>query len=157
MKTWIKRSLAGLLGATLVLGSLAACGHRMHESRWNGSPEQQAEHRARMVERVASRMDLDPAQKARLEVLASRLAAQRALLMGGAHPREQAQALVAGDKFDRARAQALVAEKTAALNAASPEVVAAMGDFYDSLNPAQQQQVRDLLQRRGAHRRWQRG
>ena len=32
-------------------------------------------------------------------------------------------------------------------------VVAALGDFYDSLNPAQQQKVREFLQkRRGWHR-----
>lgn len=155
MKTWIKRSLAAVFGATVIAGSLAACGHRPHEAGWNASPEQQAERRAKMVERVASRMDLDAAQKAKLEVLASRLAAQRSTLMAGAHPREQAQALVAGDKFDRARAQALVAEKTAALQAGSPEVIAALGDFYDSLNPAQQQKVRDFMQRRG--RGWHRG
>ena len=55
------------------------------------------------------------------------------------------QALVAGDKFDRTRAQSLVAEKTAALNAKSPEVVAALGDFYDSLSPSQQQKVREFM------------
>ena len=39
-------------------------------------------------------------------------------------------------------------QKTAALNAKSPEVIAAAGDFYDSLNPTQQQKVRDFMQRR---------
>lgn len=154
MKSWIKRSLVGLLGATAIVGSLAACGHRPYEARWNASPEQMAERRAKIVERVASRLDLDAAQKAKLDVLAVKLAEQRSALMAGAHPREQAQALVAGATFDRAAAQALVTEKTAALNAKSPEAVAALGDFYDSLNPAQQQQVRDFMQRRG---RWHRG
>ena len=40
------------------------------------------------------------------------------------------QSLVAGDKFDRSKAQALVAEKTAAVGTKSPEVIAALGDFY---------------------------
>ena len=66
----------------------------------------------------------------------------------GGDPRAQVQALVVGDKFDRARAQALVSEKTAAVNAKSPEVIAALGDFYDHLNPAQQAKVREFMQRR---------
>jgi Spy/CpxP family protein refolding chaperone len=66
------------------------------------------------------------------------------------------QALVAGEKFDRARAQALVSEKTAAVNAKSPEVIAALGDFYDSLNPTQQAKVREFMQHRNG-RWWHRG
>ena len=62
--------------------------------------------------------------------------------------------LVAGATFDRAKAQALVQQKTDAVRTGSPEVIAAMGDFYDSLNPAQQQQVRDFMQKR---RGWRRG
>ena len=62
--------------------------------------------------------------------------------------RADVQSLVAGDKFDRTKAQALLAEKTAALNAGSPAVIAAFGDFYDSLSTAQQAKVRDFMQRR---------
>ena len=63
------------------------------------------------------------------------------------------QSLVAGAQFDRAKAQALVQQKTDALRSGSPEVIAALGDFYDSLNPAQQQKVRDFMSRRGGWRR----
>jgi Spy/CpxP family protein refolding chaperone len=66
-------------------------------------------------------------------------------------PRAEIKALVAGDKFDKARAQSLVTEKTTVLQAGSPEVIAALADFYDSLNPTQQQKVRDFMDRRG---RW---
>ena len=51
-------------------------------------------------------------------------------------------------------AQALVDQKTEAIKAKAPEVVTALGDFYDSLTPAQQQKVRDFMQRRGG---WHRG
>ncbi|KQP37603.1 Spy/CpxP family protein refolding chaperone [Pseudorhodoferax sp. Leaf274] len=155
MKSWIKRSLAGLFGAAVVVGSLSACGHRPHDGGWNAaSAEQMAERRAKMVARVADKLELDAAQKAKLEVLAGKLSEQRSALMAGAHPREQAQALVAGEKFDRAGAQALVDQKADALKAKAPEVVTALGDFYDSLTPAQQQKVRDFMQRRGG---WHRG
>ena len=87
--------------------------------------------------------------------LADKLHEQRAAMMGQSKdPRAELQALVAGDKFDKARAQTLVSEKTAAIQARSPEVIAALADFYDSLNPAQQQKVREFMQRR---RGWHRG
>jgi protein CpxP len=154
MKNWIKRTLAGVFGAAIVVGTLGACSHRTEGGHWNASPEQSAAMRTKMVERVSSKLDLDAAQKAKLEVLAGKLQEQRSALVGSTqNPRADMQALVAGDKFDRTRAQSLVAEKTAALNAKSPEVVAALGDFYDSLNPSQQQKVREFMQRRGGWRR----
>jgi protein CpxP len=155
MKRWTKRGLFGLLGAGLVIGSLAACGHR-HEG-WNANPDDHAKFRGRMVERVAGKLDLNEDQKQRLTVLADKLHAQRQAVMGQTtDPRAALQALVAGDKFDRARAQALVSEKTAAVSNQSPEVIAAMGDFYDSLKPEQQARVRDYLQHRH-HGWWHRG
>jgi Spy/CpxP family protein refolding chaperone len=153
MRPWIKRTLFGLFGATIVLGGLSACGHR-HEGGWQMSAEESAKLRNKMIERVSGKLDLNAEQKARLNVLADKLQAQRTALRGSTDPRTEVQALVAGEKFDRARAQALVAGKTAAVNNGSPEVIAAAADFYDSLNPTQQQKVREFMQRR---RGWHRG
>jgi len=70
------------------------------------------------------------------------------------HPREAMRALVAGEKFDRARALTLLDEKTRVLQMATPEVITALADFYDSLNPTQQAEVREFLdKRRGGWRR----
>ncbi len=156
MKTWIKRTLIGLTGATIALGGLAACGHRMHHGGWRGdaTPEQQAEWRGKMVDRVASKLELNAEQKAKLTTLGDKLHAQRLAVRGSADPRADMQSLVAGDTFDRAKAQALVQQKTDAVRAGSPDLIAAMGDFYDSLNPAQQQKVREFMQRRS---RWGHG
>ena len=108
--------------------------------------------REKMLDRIASKLDLNADQKTRLATLADKLHAQRIALMGQAgNPRAEFKALVAGDKFDAVRAQALVNEKTAAVQATSPEVIAALADFYNSLNPAQQQKVRDFMESRG---RW---
>jgi Spy/CpxP family protein refolding chaperone len=107
------------------------------------------EMRGKVIERVGRKLDLDDAQKQKLGVLADKLQAQRAAVVGStADPRAAMQALVAGDKFDRTRAQSLLNEKLQAVQTGSPEVIAAMGDFYDSLNPDQQQKVRDFMQRR---------
>lgn len=149
MKPWIKRSLFGLFGITLVVGGLTACSHRPHWGA-NMSAEESAQFRGKMVERVAGKLDLSADQKARLTLLGDKLHEQRLALMGPSKdPRAEMTALFAGDKFDKARAQALVTEKTTALQTKSPEVLAALADFFDSLNPAQQQKVRDFMAHRG--------
>ena len=154
MKTWIKRTLIGLTGAVIALGGVAACGHRMHHGMGgHATPEQQAEWRGKMVERVSAKLDLNADQKAKLAVLSEKMQAQRQALRGSADPRAEMQSLVAGAQFDRAKAQALVQQKTDALRSGSPEVIAALGDFYDSLNPAQQQKVREFMSHRGGWRR----
>lgn len=150
MKPWIKKTLAGVFGASIVLGGLTACAGGHHRYGEMG-PEKIAEIRGKVVNRVSSKLDLNDAQKVKLNALADTLQAQRAAFKGKTpDPRAEVQAIVAGATFDRARAQALMEEKTRAVQTASPEVIAAMADFYDSLNPTQQQKVRELMQR-GRH------
>lgn len=158
MRKWIKRTLIGVFGASVLFGSLAACSHRGHNGAWGGSAMSEtdrAEWRAKMVERAGSKLDLDAAQKAKLTVLADTLVAQRKTVMGTTtDPRAEVQALIAGEKFDRSKAQALIDGKTAAVREASPAVITAAADFYDSLKPAQQQQLREAMNRGGRGRGW---
>lgn len=154
MKTWIKRTLIGAVGASLVFGGFAAWSHRgEHGHRWQSiSAEDAAAFQARIVERAGSRLDLDDAQKARLATLLERVREQRNAVVGGsADPRAEFAALVAGNAFDRARAQAWVESMTASVRDGSPAVIAAMGDFFDSLQPGQQDKLREMLQHGG---RW---
>ncbi|MEJ7687114.1 MAG: Spy/CpxP family protein refolding chaperone [Variovorax sp.] len=156
MKPWFKRSLLGIAGAALVAGSMAGCAGQRHG--WGGHSEgDRAEFRTRMVERVGSRLDLDAAQKQKLTVLADKLQAQRAALRGeggAGDPRAQFRALFAGARLDQGGAKKLIDDKTAAVQSGSGEVIAAAADFFDNLNPAQQQQVRQFMER---GRRWGRG
>jgi periplasmic protein CpxP/Spy len=151
MRPWLKRTFIGLFGATVLFGGLAACSHGRYGMHGGAmSEEDAAQFRAKMVDRVGKELKLDEAQKQRLTALADKLREQRAALMSGANdPRAEVQALVAGPKFDRERAQGVVTAKTEALRGKSPEVIAAAADFYDSLNPEQQQKVRDFMARRG--------
>lgn len=152
MRKWIKRTLIGVFGASVLFGGLAACSHGpRHGHGWQAmSEEDAARMKSRLVERVASKLELDEAQKARLGVVADKLREQRNALVAGSNPREELQALLAGSSFDRARAKALVDAKTAAINAKSPELIAAFGDFYDSLRPEQQARLREYMSR-GRH------
>ncbi|MEY2952367.1 MAG: hypothetical protein RLZZ401_454 [Pseudomonadota bacterium] len=149
MKRWIKRTVFGLFGAGLVLGSLAACSHRHEGHGWTMSAEDQSKFKARMVDRVGGKLDLNDDQKKRLGTLADALQAQRLALAGKTtDPRAEMQALVSGPKFDVEKAQGLLNEKTSAVSLKSPEVIAALADFYDNLRPEQQAKVREFMQKR---------
>jgi periplasmic protein CpxP/Spy len=154
MKTWIKRSLIAVLGATIVLGGAAAWAHR-HYGGWHDMKSMSAADidraKGRVVEKIGERMDLDAAQKAQLTVLADRLVEQRSAMLAGGDPRSAVRALVAGNSFDRAGAETLLMTKTDALRAGAPGVIAAFGDFYDGLRPEQQQELRELMQRGRRH------
>ncbi len=151
MKLWLKRTLLGVFGAGVLFSGLSACSSRQHG--WgHGGAGDHVQHQAKMIDYAGKKLDLNDAQKQRLNVLAGKLQEQRAALMGASKdPRAELQALVASDKLDKTKAQALIEEKTGAIRSKSPEVLAAAADFFDNLNPAQQQQIRDLMNHR---RRW---
>ena len=153
MKTWIKRTLIGLAAATTLFGGLAAWAHNHHGHGWRAMSEQDAaQMKTRMVDKLGSKLDLDATQKAKLGLLADKLREQRnALVEGSADPRAELAAMMAGPSFDRAKAKSLIDGKLAAVNTKSPEVVAAMADFYDSLKPEQQAMVREYMAKR-SHR-----
>ena len=154
MKPWLKRTLVGVFGASVLFGGLAACSHR-HDGYHHGwqtmSEEDAAKMKARIVDKVGSRLDLDDAQKAKLGVLADKLREQRNALVAGGDPRAEFASVIAGTTFDRARAKSLVDAKTGAIQTKSPEVIAALADFYDSLKPEQQAKVREFMASRGRH------
>ena len=158
MKPWIKRTLFGLFGASIIVGSLSACGHRQHGGALAPmSAEDSAKWRERMIDRAGKELQLDDAQKQRLGVVFDKMREQRNALVGSTtSPRAEMGALIAGDKFDKARAQALIEQKTGAVREKSPEVITAAAEFFDSLKPEQQQKVRALMER-GGHRRGWRG
>ena len=156
MKPWIKRSLIGLTSVTVVLAGLTACGSRGHHGEgW--SAERVSEVRGKVVDKISGKLDLDGAQKQKLTALADQIIASRTAFRGdSADPRAEFKALIAGEKFDRSAAQVLLDQKTQAIQGNAPQTINALADFYDSLNPEQQKQVRERLEKRG-HGWWGRG
>jgi len=148
MKTWIKRTLIGLTGAAIVIGGLTACGPRGGHGGGEWSAERVTEMRSKVIEKVSGKLELNEVQKQKLGVLADEMIASRTAMRGqSAEPRAEMKALIAGDKFDRTRAQALLDQKTQVVQGQGPKVIAAMADFYDSLTPAQQKQVREKMEK----------
>jgi Spy/CpxP family protein refolding chaperone len=156
MKPWIKKSLIGLASVTVLLGGLTACGSRGHHGEgW--SAERVSEVRGKVVDKISGKLDLNEAQKQKLATLADQIIASRTAFRGdSADPRSEFKALIAGEKFDRSAAQALLDQKTQAIQGNAPQTINALADFYDSLNPEQQKQVRERLEKRG-HGWWGRG
>jgi Spy/CpxP family protein refolding chaperone len=152
MKPWIKRTFMAFTGISIVLGGLAACGTRGHHEHGPMSAEKMADVRAKVIERITGKLDLNAGQQQKLNVLADKVQAQRTAFIGQTtDPRAELRSLVAAEKFDRARALSLLDEKTRVLQVSSPDVINALADFYDSLNPAQQAEVRERMAQR---KRW---
>jgi Spy/CpxP family protein refolding chaperone len=148
-KRRINRILGGILGATLLVGGLSACGHHERSFGATLTAQEYTQRRDKMVDRAAGKLDLNADQKQRLRALGDKLFEQRTALMGQSKdPRAEIKSLIAGEKFDTAKAQTLINEKTAVIQTRSPEVLAAIADFYNSLNQTQQQKVRALMEGR---------
>jgi Spy/CpxP family protein refolding chaperone len=151
MKNFLKRNfrriLFTVLGVTLVAGGLSACAHnRDHAWGANVTQEQFAQMRDKMVDRATSKLDLSAEQKKLLAAVGDKLFEQRKAMIGQTtDPRAELKSLIAGPKFDIDMAQTLITDKTTVMQAKSPETLAALAAFYDSLNPTQQQKVRDLM------------
>jgi periplasmic protein CpxP/Spy len=146
MKSFMRKSFISVIGASILMLGAVGCSH--HSGPRQMSETGAADFRAKMVDRVASKLDLNEMQKQKFNVLATKMQEQRSSLRGSNQdPRAQAKAVIAGTTFDKAKAQALVDEKTLSIKSKSPEVIAAAADFFDNLNPTQQQQVRDFMNR----------
>ncbi len=117
------------------------------------SAEEAAPLQARVIERVAGKLDLDTAQQAKLATLGERLReARNTMVAASANPREEFQAAIAGPSFDRGRVNTLIQAQLALAGAQSPALINAAADFYDSLRPAQQAELREMLARAREHR-----
>jgi Spy/CpxP family protein refolding chaperone len=150
MKRWIKRTLVAVFGATALFAGIGAWAQYRHHGWQPMNDQEAAAMKARVVEKISGRLALDAAQKAKLETLADALREQRKALIGSTtDPRAELQGLIAGNTFDRTRATQLIEGKVAAVTARSPAVVTALADFFDSLKPEQQAQVRAFMAQRG--------
>lgn len=142
MKNWIRTTFITLFSFSLLSALLAGCSRDQHAD-WR------AEDVARVRDKIASKMDLDKAQTEKLGALVDQLQLLHKDIKGnGKDPRAEFATLLSSDKFDRSGAQALLDEKTRAMQKDGPQVIVALADFYDSLNPDQQRKVRQKLERR---------
>lgn len=108
-----------------------------------------------LAHKVASRLDLNTEQLARLTALIECLQLQREAVRGGDWL-QQASSLLDSRTFDRQAAEALLAARVATVQTAVPNVLDAVAGFYDSLDADQQQVLRFFI-RLGRRARGRRG
>ncbi len=99
-----------------------------------------------MYARACAFLDLSDSQQALLKTLFDAWQAPRRAMKALAKGPEVAQ-LFETDSFRRDEAQALFDAQVDALRQAGPDLVTALGDFFDALDFEQQQALRFLLRR----------
>ena len=138
MKTLSKRIVIFVVSGVVIAGTLAAFAH----NRSHG-----IEHRAEwVVAKVSDELKLDDAQIDKLNVLKDELIATRNK-MHDEHETTHSEALAMFNEsqLDRQKALTIIESKTRLVNQYAPNVVNAFGDFYDSLNEAQRQELREHI------------
>lgn len=134
----------GLIGAT---GAYAA-------KEYKENHEKHAEYAVWMI---AKKLDLDTTQEQALSALKDQmLVAKDAMHSEVETTRDDVQALVEAQSFDQGKALELITAKTATIDSVAPDLVIALGNFMDSLNGEQKQEILEFMEshhdkRRGGH------
>jgi Spy/CpxP family protein refolding chaperone len=140
-----KRIALVVSGLVLVTG-LTACGHRFGHH----GPGDKADW---MVNKVTAELKLDEAQQAKLKAIKDELlSVRKEWVEQREESRSTALALLDKPALDRQQAIDLINGHTQFVEQKAPEIVAAVGEFYDSLTPEQQQTLREHVQKRMEHR-----
>lgn len=115
-----------------------------------GNPETRAKH---MVSYVSEELNLDAQQNQKLEAFKDQLLETGQRVRSEMKPMHgDISKLIAAETFDQTKALELLNSKTTMMNENAPEVLAAMGDFLDSLNAEQKAEIVEFIQhKRGRH------
>lgn len=109
------------------------------------------------IGRIAEQLELNDYQRTKLDAVKQAMRESRKAARAGFAERHQAMlGLIDEPIFDRAQAQTLLEQTTRAMNERGAQMIAAVGEFYDSLAPDQQQKLRAALaerMERFSHRR----
>jgi Spy/CpxP family protein refolding chaperone len=133
-----------LAGTLVVVGFLSACRHH-HD----------AEYRSQwMIDKVTRKLELDAEQQAKLQQVNDEMnTVRQTLRQQFGDDRQQLLALLDQPTLDQNRILELIQSHTRAINESAPVIVAAIGNFYDGLTPAQQAEVRDFVEQHRGHPR----
>jgi Spy/CpxP family protein refolding chaperone len=139
------RYIFAILGAAGIAVAVTACGHGIRHH----AP---ADYAVRHIEKLGKELDLNEAQTAKLNAVSATLR-KGGERLHSKHDERQKEVLALLDQptFDRQRANALVQQTTRDVNDHAAEMIAAIGEFYDSLTPTQQQKLRAEVTERMEH------
>ena len=108
-------------------------------------------HSAYMLGYISSELELDASQKQQLELLSSKILAVKTDFKAQSKPMHQeVRQLLSTEKFDQQQALNLLNNKIAVINQQAPEVLIALGNFLDGLNPEQKAEVLAFIDQKHA-------
>lgn len=140
------KNMKKIMIATITVASIAITASAFAE-RGEGSRQE------KMMERVSSKLELTEEQSQALQSFAAELTETRQLMQGdGDGIRSEFGDLIGAEAFDQGQALELINERTAAIQANAPELVAAAALFFDGLSAEQKEQVQTFMEKGGRHR-----
>ena len=144
MKTRNKIIIATVSSIVLICG-ISACAHHR-------SPEDRADY---MVDKISDNLELTTPQITQLEQLKDELLASRQLMQAERNlVYAELNELISQPTLDQQRALKLVQDRTESIKQKAPQVIAALAEFYDSLNPEQQAAMRKKFEDHKEHHYW---
>lgn len=144
----MKRSTKVITAVVLTFG-IAGGAVAYGKAKW-GDPEMRAKH---VVSYISEELELDAAQSDKLAALKDQVLTTGKQMRSEMKPvRGDLSSLIAAETFDQAKALEMINSKTARINENAPDVIAAMGEFLDSLNADQKAEVLEFMEhKRGRH------
>jgi Spy/CpxP family protein refolding chaperone len=139
----------GLLAAAIGALGLTGCGRQGCRPHGH-DPAQRAEW---VAKKIASELDLNDAQKAKLDIVKQEILAH---LEKGKHEREEASrtisAQIRSKQLDTEKLQALMERRHKHMEEISPSVLAKIADFHASLTDEQKEKAAQKFEK--FHRHW---
>ena len=130
-------------GTLLLITSFTACSHKYR------NPEYRAD---KMVEMVTDKLELNEQQQSKLQSLHEKLRTSRKVMRDKfSSSKEDIETLLSQSTLDEKKILDMVNEHTQFINQQAPDIVAAMGDFYYSLDIEQRTELREHMEKMQKH------
>lgn len=135
-----KRAIIVITSGVLLIGGVAACKHKMHSA----SAEERGEW---VVEKVSEELELNDNQRVKLVAVKDEFLDMRKTIRSDrTQRRAEVLDMLKQPTLDREKMNAIVSQKIATINARSPAIVDAIGNFFDSLDDSQRAELSEFIE-----------
>jgi Spy/CpxP family protein refolding chaperone len=135
-----KRAIIIITSGVLLIGGVAACKHKMHSA----SAEERGEW---VVEKVSEKLELNDNQRVKLVAVKDEFLDMRKTIRSDrTQTRAEVLDMLKQPTLDREKMNAIVSQKIATINARSPAIVDAIGNFFDSLDDSQRAELSEFIE-----------
>lgn len=135
----VTKKILFALGSVGLVASVAAYGH--HQCH---DPEQKGKW---IVEKISSELELTEPQVEKLEDVRDQMMnARKQMHQERKVAREDILKLLGQSSLDRDQSLAMINQRLDAIRDNAPQLVNALGDFYDSLTPDQKQELKERIE-----------